>query len=64
MYAYCNNNPVMYVDLTGEASWIAVIVMFIFVVCLLSSSDNQTEILKYEAKQKYNGDAIRRIKLC
>ena len=27
MYAYCNNNPVMYVDPTGEFSWLAFIVI-------------------------------------
>ena len=50
MYAYCNNNPVMYVDMTGEGIVLAIILGCCLLggVVLFSSCENENADLSYK----------------
>ena len=41
MYAYCNNNPVMYVDPTGEVGWLAIALVVVVAAVVLTSCSSE-----------------------
>ena len=60
MYAYCNNNPVMYLDKTGSIHIAAVIGLILVAGLVISipSSEDQTSQLSQDAAEKYNSDTV------
>ena len=59
MFAYCGNNPVNYVDPTGNLFWsiVGIAVITGLILCV-PSSENQEPQIKQAAKEKYNSSTV------
>ena len=57
MFAYCNNNPVNFIDPDGTFPWLVATIMIGFILMILSDS-NQVPKYEAEAERKYNADTI------
>ena len=63
MYAYCSNNPVMYIDSNGESigSIVALVFVLVALATNLTADNHQTQL--NAAKSKYNENTISRTEL-
>jgi len=59
MFAYCGNNPVNYIDPTGNLLW-AIVGAIVVAALIISipSSENQTPYLNQAAREKYNANTV------
>jgi len=57
MFAYCNDNPINYIDPTGNFSWLFATIV-IGIVLLIPSDNNQVPKYEAAASQKYNENTI------
>ncbi len=57
MYAYCNNNPIIFTDAAGDFPWLFALEMVLILVSF-TSDVNQAPYYEVAAEQKYNEDTI------
>jgi len=60
MFAYCNNNPVMYVDPNGDIGFLAgaFLVGVLLTVLMIPASSDLSEEFENAAREKYNEETI------
>ena len=58
LYAYCSNNPVMYVDPTGEIAWLLVAIVALVVVDTIVETSILLNSEEYKAENVYNGETV------